>query len=377
MSAIPESSQMSAFVRPSKAVWVVLVVIVLAGLTTTVPAQQRQPRDEEMDAGREHVVIERTPLVLRDAATYQVSMHLEPVTSLDLVARLDGIVSNVLVKPGEKMSSREEIVRMESRIRQLELERAKAAFHLAQLEHDAAAESQTSDVAAARLEVVRFDLQLAEERLDDTIVRAPFEGTITSVHVIPGQFVRAGDPLVTLADLTRLTVDIPVSRRDVKEGDSIDVRVEDRTVTGKVEQLLPLTPPFEPLRDLFLSIATARVTVDGSNLAAGQTVYSELIPRNPVGEIPTAALSNTDDGRRKVQVIRDEYVRDVVVQLLGQNGEEYVYVSGRFGPTDELIVKTSEELLDGTRIVPSTAVKTEQKQEPGRPVPPVSGGSNF
>jgi RND family efflux transporter MFP subunit len=365
---------MSAFMRPSKAGWVVATVVVLAGMKTPVSAQQR---DEEVGAGREHVVIERTPLVLRDPKTYQVAMHLEPVTSVRLVARLDGIVNNVLVKPGEKMSAQEEVVRMESRIRQLELERAKAAFQLAQLEHDAAAESQTSDVAAARLEVVRFDLRLAEERLDDTIVRAPFEGTVTAVHVVPGQFVRAGDPLVTLADLARLNVDMPVSRRDVKEGDSLDVRVEDETVTGKVAQVLPLSAPFEPLRDLFLSIATARVTVDGGGLSVGQTVYSDLIPRNAVCEVPTAALLNTDDGQRKVQVIREEYVRDVVVQLLGQNGEDYVFVSGRFGPADELVVKTSEELFDGTRIVPSTAVETQGGPAGTPPVPSSSRGSQF
>jgi hypothetical protein len=52
-----------------------------------------------------------------------------------------------------------------------------------------------------------------------------------------------------------------------------------------------------------------------------------------------------------VQVIRDGFVRDVKVELLGQMGEDYVFVSGRFGLTDELVLKSSEPLLDGSRVM--------------------------
>ena len=91
--------------------------------------------------------------------------------------------------------------------RRFELDRAKAVFQLAQLENNNAAEGEASDLAAAQLEVASVELDLAEHRLEDTIIRTPFDGTITEVHVVTGQFVRAGDPLVTLADLTQFTVD--------------------------------------------------------------------------------------------------------------------------------------------------------------------------
>lgn len=347
---------MSTFTHPPFQIRGLIAGLLLASLTASVFAQ-RGTTDEE--AGPEHAVIERMPLELRDPRTYQVPMHLQPVTSIQLVARLDGIINNVLVKPGERVTAQEEIVRMDSTIRQLELDRAQKAFQLAQLESNAPAEEESGDVAAARLDIARLDLRLAEERLNETIIRATFDGTITDVHVISGQFVRAGDPLVTLADLTRFTVDVPISRREVSEGDEVEVRVEDRTVRGEVVQVLPLADRFETLRDLFPSIATARVSMGGGDsLADGQTVYSDMIPRHPVAEVPTAALLNTDDGQRKVQVIREEYVRDVVVLLLGQNGEEHIFVSGRFGPADELVVEASEDLLDGTRIVPSTEAET-------------------
>jgi membrane fusion protein (multidrug efflux system) len=319
-----------------------------------VPGQRTPVGGGSAAAAERQAVIERMPLVARPAQSYQAPLHLEPVTSLELVAQVDGIVSNISIKPGDKISAHSEAVRLESTERQLELDRAKAAYHASQLEQ-AAANAQAAELASARLDVSKFELRLAEHRLEQTMIRAPFAGTITRVHVVQGQFVRTGQPLATLADLTRVTVEMPVDRKSVKPGESITVKVEDATANGTLEAVLPLAERFEPLRDLFQSIASGRVVIDNSSgqFSVGQTVYSEMIPRQPVVEVPTVTVGNTPEGLRKVQVIRAGFVRDVPVELLGQVGDSHIFVTGRFAVTDELIVKTSEELLDGTRVVPA------------------------
>ncbi len=328
--------------------------IVLAGLPLSA-----QDDDAEASSGPQQAVIERVPLVLRNPQEFQVPLSLKPAVSVALVARVDAEVSNIMVGMGDAAKARTELLRLESTERQLELQQATAQFQLAQLLQKNGQESE--DVLKARLDLARIQLTLAEHRAEETIIRAPFDGTVTDVHVVKNQFVRAGDPVLTLADLTKLTVDVPVDRKEVKQGDKIDVRVEDVTVSATVEAILPLDAKFEPLRDLFLSIATARLTIDngGGQFHVGQTVYSDLIPRQMVTEVATANLSNTDDGRRKVQVIRDGFVRDIPVELLGQMGEDYVFVTGRFAATDELIVSSSEELLDGTRVMHSAAAPAE------------------
>jgi hypothetical protein len=44
-----------------------------------------------------------------------------------------------------------------------------------------------------------------------------------------------------------------------------------------------------------------------------------------------------------VQVIREGFSATPVT-LLGQAGHDYVFVTGRFGPSDELVVKSSKDL---------------------------------
>jgi hypothetical protein len=51
-----------------------------------------------------------------------------------------------------------------------------------------------------------------------------------------------------------------------------------------------------------------------------------------------------------VQVIRNEYVTDVKVKVLGNPGPDRVQVSGALRPNDALIVSSSVPLLAGTLI---------------------------
>jgi RND family efflux transporter MFP subunit len=337
----------------------------------------REPAAAEEPA---QVVIEREPLVLRPPETYRVSLHLQPARSVEIAARMDGVVSSILIKSGEAAREQAEIIRLDSRERQLELDRAKAALQAAQIETRGSQSVDDDDVGQARLQIAKIDLELAEYRLDQTILRAPFEGIVQTVHVVEGQFVRAGEPLATLVDTSRLIVQIPVDRAASQVGKSVEIQIEGQGAAGTLQQVLPLTPPFEPLRELFQSIATGVVMVENraGQWHAGQTVFASLIPRSPVTEVPNRAISNTLDGGRRVQVIRDGFVRDVPIELLAAVGEERTVVTGGFGASDELIVRASEELLDGTQVVARTelvaepAADTPAPRTPRREIPPVA-----
>lgn len=344
-----------------------ILAISLAIVAATFWTDRGTRAQDDEDNGPQQAVIERLPLVLRDPQTYRSPMHLEPITSIDVVAQIDGVVNSVMFKAGDKASAQAEAVRLESEERQLELDLARSRFQAAQIEHQLSAEDANQELMEAKLEIARNELKLAEHRLGQAISFIPFDGQVTWVHVVPGQFVRAGDPVMTVADLSTLMVAVPVERSEVKVGDTLDLKVEETSVSAKVEDVHPLLERFEPLRDLFLSIATARAVIDNSNgrFNDGQTVYSDLIPRHPVAEVPTLALGNTDDGARRVQVIREGFVRDVPVVLLGQSGDDYVFVAGRFSQQDELVVKSSEELLDGMRVVQGADPDADRPQTGG------------
>lgn len=294
------------------------------------------------DGRPEPVTLEKVPVIVRPPAEYQIRLALEPASQVTLAAAAEGPIAAVLVKPGQKVAAQAEIARTDTAEPELLVERAKAAIEAA--END------------AQKAVAEIDLKLAQLRLDRSRLSSPMAATVTGVGVVPGQYVRVGEPVATVADLSKLIARVPVERGTVKEGDATDVLVEGQSVSGTVLRLEPADGRMAPLRDLFESLAVAVVEIDnGRNaLAPGQAVRSPLIPREAVIEADNAAIGTSDDGGRRVFVLRQGVAVAVPVQPLGAISQTRTFLSGRFGENDELVVSGSELLTDGA-LVTTTA----------------------
>jgi biotin carboxyl carrier protein len=320
------------------------------------------------------IVIRRQPLHLRSPEKYQIPMHLEPKQMVRIASPFDGTVKTLLRKPGQKIDTATDVARMDVTAKQLMLDRAKALYRVAQLEAEQAAakggteSASTGDppisrqLADARLQAAKADLDLATYWVEQGTLRAPFAGEVFGILVSEGQVVRMGEPLLAIGDTSGLTVEIPVDRATTQVGQNIPIKVEDQTANAKVDALLPLSPRFEPLRDLLPTAALATVTLKNSEgmYKAGQTVYSPLVPRAPIAEIPNNCIGNVGDGNHKVQVLRDNTVRDVVIVTLAPVGVDRTFVSGPFRDGDEVIESASQELADGTVVRSSPMVLLKQ-----------------
>ncbi len=326
-----------------------LVLFISMGITYA-----QDQNDEEQPAG---VVIERAALTLKSPDHYQVLLQLRPIRTLPVVAPMDGIVKNVFLKVGDSTKKQMELIRLDSQELSLELKKAQALFEVAKIEQSQADTEKSKKLLQAKLNVAQRELDLAEFRTDQTILRSAIDGKITEIHVTKGQFVRAGDLLATVIDPTQLMVEIPIERDVFDSEKPFSLTIETQTAEAKVDTVLPPISEFDPLRELFVSVATARLLVDSMDgkLTPGQAVLSSMVPRYPVAEIQAAAIKTdtVDPGsERMVQVIRDGFVRSLPVQLLGQVGQTHIFVSARFAEGDELIVSSSDELQDGSWVRP-------------------------
>lgn len=327
--------------------------LLLAGLSLALARAGMLDGDDEAAKGELEVVIKREALKLTDPRTYKASLHLEAVRTIDLTAPVDGWVRTVSAKAGQKAKGQGEAVRLDDTRALLVLKRARANVQAAQVEKKLADAKSDADLAAladARLDAAQADLELAQLEADRLVVRSPFNGDVLRVYVVEGQFVRAGEKLATVADASRLQVEVPVERSEAAAGGTIGIKIEETLVKARIDVVLPLGEQFDALRELTISPASAVVSVDnaGGKFAPGQTVYSELIPLAPVALVPSNSVSNKSGGDRKVQVLRERVVRDVAVRILSKVGTDSVFVSGRFNEGDEVIVSSSRELADGT-----------------------------
>jgi RND family efflux transporter MFP subunit len=98
-----------------------------------------------------------------------------------------------------------------------------------------------ADIDGAEIAVKR-----AELNLDRANVRAPFPGRVANLKVVPGQYVRTGDELLTVIDIDPVKVEVEVLEADVgnlavgRNAEITFAAISDRRFTGRIETINPI-----------------------------------------------------------------------------------------------------------------------------------------
>ena len=99
---------------------------------------------------------------------------------------------------------------------------------------------ETIAQARARVAQARAAIAIAETQISNTRLSAPFAGVVLSHNIEPGEFVSAGTPVVTVADLSNVWLRAYVHQTElgrVRHGQKAEVRTDtfpDKVYTGTV-----------------------------------------------------------------------------------------------------------------------------------------------
>jgi multidrug efflux pump subunit AcrA (membrane-fusion protein) len=297
--------------------------------------------------------IEAIPLELTMPERYQVAEVLEPIRRVTLIAPADGMIRSMEVRLGGMVRESQEVAQLDRTEASARLKMARA--ELKEKQAQANSTKPVSEVNEAQLEAALARVELAQLQLDRCTLHAPFTGRVSALPVCSGQYVMKGAAIAELADVTSFKTLQPVDRRSVAAGSSLTVQIEGREVSGKVQAVLPLPATFTTLRELATPFAAALVVVANTKgeFEPGLRVQSSSIPTAPIATIPKRAFKS-EDGRGSeavmIQVIRNEYVANVSVRVLGDTGPDRVQISAALRASDALIVSSSVPLLPGTLV---------------------------
>lgn len=129
-----------------------------------------------------------------------------------------------------------------------QIAQAEAQAQQAQAELDllrAGARDEAISAAQAAVAEAEAALRRSEAELATMQLRAPFAGAVTALHVEPGEIAQPGQPVLTLADLSRLQVETTdLSERDVvrvEVGQPVSVFVKslNEELPGRVARIAP------------------------------------------------------------------------------------------------------------------------------------------
>ena len=181
----------------------------------------------------------------------------------------------------------------------------------------------------AQMESIRSDVRLAQKHLNDTTIRAPFDGAVTQKMVSPGQYMKENTPIVMLVKTNPLRL-----RAELPESAAADVRIG-TTLTFTTDGI-PGREFHAVVRELNPSLdaksrsltAEARITESDARLRPGMFVQVQLVTQRnaDIVVVPREAIY-TMAGLSKVFVIRGG--RSVEVRVPpGQEMNGWIEVPG-------------------------------------------------
>jgi RND family efflux transporter MFP subunit len=217
---------------------------------------------------------------------------------------------------------------------------------------------QQADVAVAEREVA-----LWKQQMDDTVIRAPFAGVVTSKNAQPGEmispmsaggsFTRTG--ICTLVDMTSLEIEVDVSEsyiNRVQAGQAVEATLDSYPewhIPAKVIAIIPTADRqkatvkvrvgFEKLDPRILPDMSVKVAVQSAG-ETKTTPRSLTIPRSAVRQL---------DGKDFVWVVRDGSVARRAVILGAARGDEVAIAAGLNGG-EKIVLDGADKLTEVSRV---------------------------
>ena len=272
-------------------------------------------------------------------------------------ARLSQSRMQDLLKSSSIPKSQFDLTKMQVDMAEAQVDMANAQIKAAEEQYSMAKEGATKEdiaIVQANVKMAEVGLLAAQTQLNNSIIKAPFDGTITAKTISEGEMVAPGVPLLTLSDMTTVKVEFGIPEEyfgTVNKGNQGIVRM-DAYPGHTFEGALTLKNPY----------------VD----KASRTFMVQL-------EIP-----NTDKMHMlapgmfaRIELVLTEKKQALLVPVkavLEREGKKYVIVINETGQPQERIVETdlsnehAVEIVSGLKAGEEVIVEGNYGLKPGSPI---------
>ena len=304
------------------------------------------------------------------------------VRGVTVSADLPGVVDRIVFESGQAVHEGDMLAVLDTRQERAQLAAAEAQRDLSRVNYDRI-QGLLDERVVSRAE---FDQANANERqararvgeisaaIERKTIRAPFSGVLGIRRVNLGQYLSAGDPLVTLQSLNPIYVNFGVPQQamsDARAGRVVRITTDDRPgaiVEGRITAIDTVVD--ESTRNVQ---AQATVPNGDGKLRPGMFVQTEVVvgASAPVVSLPASAISYAPYGN-SVFVISDlkdqngkayRGVRQQFVKVGAARGDQIAVVSG-VKPGEEVVTSGVFKLRNGAAVLVNNKVRPGNNPAP-------------
>jgi membrane fusion protein (multidrug efflux system) len=309
--------------------------------------------------------------------------EVQAAEAVTLVAEIDGTIARVPFREGDPLDEGGLVAQLDDREREAEFRRAEAIRDRSRASYDrvkqvveeGAAAPQDLDDAEAELRVAEADAALAKVRLEKTRIVAPFDGMIGPRTVSPGAFVRAGDPIARIAQISRLKIAFTMPERylaEVRRDAEVAVSTPaypGEPVHGRVDVVDPIVDPATRAVRVI-----ARAANPGGRLRPGMSADVRLVlaHRDSALTVPAEAVFAEGTEFLVYKVDAEGTVARTPVTL-GMRLPDAVEILSGLAAGDVVVRAGQQKLYPGAKVMPVGAEGPPPGAEGG--APPADGDS--
>lgn len=251
----------------------------------------------------------------------------------DISSKISSTVEDVYVSVGDEVSEGQRIARLNSDILSSQLKEAEEGLRIKE-EAEKLARRQWDDYkpeerqsAVTATNQARQAVKTARERVRQSIVRSPIDGTVAFIAVDKGEWVSISSPIATVLrdDLLEIEMDVPESDiAEIEIGqtanldfDAFDVN-NDSNVKAKISQIYPAATV---IQDVVYYKTKLEIVGDDSRMKPGMSVDVDVLidEKKDVLVIPNRAIKTNGD--KYVTVLAEDGEEDERMVKIGMKGD--------------------------------------------------------
>jgi membrane fusion protein, multidrug efflux system len=283
----------------------------------------------------------------------------EPWTNLELLARINGFVTEVLVEEGDEVEKGQVLAMIDDADYKIALQRAMAAYTLAKANYER--DKKVFDkgvIPEAQLDTTKTTMLTAKSDLDDAelslsrcTIKAPITGIIRRLDAKEGLLLSVADPVAQILKIDRIKaiVGIPESDvsavRDIQEIDVTIQALNNRVISAKKHFLSPSPQTTARLYTLELEIDNV-----SRDILPGMFVRANIVKQKITDTITIPFYSVvTRNDEQFVFIEKDGIAQKKEIEL-GIMENWMVQITNGLTVGDRLVIEGHRDIENGQRV---------------------------
>ncbi len=295
---------------------------------------------------------------------------IEPWTRLQLMSKLGGTITEVLVREGDRVKKGDIIAHIESKDYEIRLDRAEAAYKLAKSEYErdksiydkGVIPTSAMDANKTNMQTALADYENAKLLYSRTTVTSPMDGIVRRMDAKIGLQLSVGDPIAEILELDRLKGVIGIPESDItaaRKLDRVEITIQalnNRKISAKTHFLSPSPETIARLYNLELVIDNK-----AGDIFAGMFIRADIVKQTIENTlaIPFYSVISRND-EQFVYIEEDGVAKKRTVQL-GIMEKWMVQITDGLNPGDRLIIEGHRDVDNDQKVKVIQAITSPEE----------------